>query len=232
MIFPPALSSKETFPSRRSDEALFLEHVALIKLGSFLSLDINECSSSPCLNEGVCLDAVNGFTCQCRDGLTGLRCETGKSFQSAIHGLDLVSHLTDLAKLLLQTVFCLLCWVLPIRVQIISCNSWLSFCQCFSNMYNLLAFHILFSCQSSDINECSSTPCLNKGVCQDQLNGFECRCQSGFTGNRCETGKGTLWLGALSFSHRNEKTLGSSTVICRMSSKAGAKERSKRAQLR
>lgn len=41
--------------------------------------DVNECESAPCLNGGTCFDAVNGFTCSCPFGYTGLVCETGKT---------------------------------------------------------------------------------------------------------------------------------------------------------
>lgn len=39
------------------------------------------------------------------------------------------------------------------------------------------------------MNECVSSPCLNEGVCVDQINRFSCSCASGFTGqNRCLSG--------------------------------------------
>ena len=39
-------------------------------------LDINECSSSPCLNGGTCVDLVNKFQCNCIAYIIGIRCET------------------------------------------------------------------------------------------------------------------------------------------------------------
>lgn len=39
--------------------------------GSLCEVEVNECVSSPCLNEGVCVDEVNKFTCSCAAGFTG-----------------------------------------------------------------------------------------------------------------------------------------------------------------
>ena len=41
-----------------------------------LFTDINECSSTPCLNAGQCIDGINAYTCQCEDGYSGEICET------------------------------------------------------------------------------------------------------------------------------------------------------------
>ncbi len=41
-------------------------------------VDINECSSSPCMNGATCTDAVNSYTCACVAGYTGTHCETGE----------------------------------------------------------------------------------------------------------------------------------------------------------
>lgn len=43
--------------------------------------------------------------------------------------------------------------------------------------------HIPSECD--DVDSCKSNPCLN-GVCQDKLEGFECRCFYGFYGKTCE----------------------------------------------
>ena len=43
----------------------------------FLNLDINECESEPCHNEGMCIDEVAGYECQCQAGYAGAMCNIG-----------------------------------------------------------------------------------------------------------------------------------------------------------
>ena len=43
-------------------------------------LDIEECTSSPCQHSATCVDEVNGYSCICVDGWTGLLCETSKYY--------------------------------------------------------------------------------------------------------------------------------------------------------
>ena len=38
---------------------------------------------------------------------------------------------------------------------------------------------------STDIDECSSNPCLNNGNCTDGINSFSCECGEGYTGVNC-----------------------------------------------
>lgn len=40
-----------------------------------------------------------------------------------------------------------------------------------------------------DINECASSPCLNGGVCKNEINQFACDCPSGTFGDLCYKGK-------------------------------------------
>ena len=48
-------------------------------------LDINECASNPCLNEATCVDQVNGYVCNCKDGYLGDHCQTGKKTVQLMH---------------------------------------------------------------------------------------------------------------------------------------------------
>ena len=42
-----------------------------------MSTDNNECNSNPCINGGTCMNGVNSYTCNCRPGYSGTRCEIG-----------------------------------------------------------------------------------------------------------------------------------------------------------
>lgn len=44
---------------------------------SLLSLDVDECSSDPCLNGGSCVDLVGNYSCICVEPFEGPQCETG-----------------------------------------------------------------------------------------------------------------------------------------------------------
>ena len=48
------------------------------KLYNFVA-DIDACSSGPCMNDGICVDGINGFTCTCAEGYAGTQCETGNT---------------------------------------------------------------------------------------------------------------------------------------------------------
>ena len=53
-------------------------------LACILLVDIDECASDPCMNDGTCLDQVNMFECQCADAYYGDSCECKSSSVSAL----------------------------------------------------------------------------------------------------------------------------------------------------
>lgn len=44
----------------------------------FVSLDFDECGSSPCKNNGTCVDGIAKYNCECSQGYSGDECEIGK----------------------------------------------------------------------------------------------------------------------------------------------------------
>lgn len=51
--------------------------LAYTNFPSLLSLDVDECSSDPCLNGGSCVDLVGNYSCICVEPFEGPQCETG-----------------------------------------------------------------------------------------------------------------------------------------------------------
>ena len=57
----------------------------------------------------------------------------------------------------------------------------------------LLVFNQYLSIPISDINECASDPCVNGGICYNELDRYRCECQPGYNGVNCETSKSPWW---------------------------------------
>ena len=49
-------------------------------------------------------------------------------------------------------------------------------------------FTALLISQLIEENECESNPCVNGGVCNDEVNWFRCDCPNGLAQPNCETG--------------------------------------------
>ena len=45
-----------------------------------------------------------------------------------------------------------------------------------------------YSIAYAEMDQCASNPCVN-GTCTDLVADFNCTCQAGYTGNRCDVGK-------------------------------------------
>ena len=61
-------------------EAFFL-YLSLVRYGivvmglTYLFLELDECSSSPCQNNGTCFSDLDNYRCECPAGFTGQNCE-------------------------------------------------------------------------------------------------------------------------------------------------------------
>ena len=44
----------------------------------FYILDIDECNSGPCQNDGTCVDGINSYSCSCLAGYSGPNCESSE----------------------------------------------------------------------------------------------------------------------------------------------------------
>ena len=65
----------------------------------FVKFSLKECSSSPCLNGGLCIDSHRGFSCMCKQGFTGALCEENiddcEQNQQCLNGGECVDGLND-----------------------------------------------------------------------------------------------------------------------------------------
>lgn len=44
--------------------------------------DIDDCGSSPCMNDATCVDGLESYSCRCVPGYSGSNCQIGKRFES------------------------------------------------------------------------------------------------------------------------------------------------------
>lgn len=55
--------------------------------------------------------------------------------------------------------------------------------------FNVYISYTLYSLYISDIDECTSMPCQNGGICTNGVDGYMCACAAGYEGDNCELGK-------------------------------------------
>ncbi|XP_076874141.1 uncharacterized protein LOC143523282 [Brachyhypopomus gauderio] len=164
--------------------------------GPDCGLDVDECSSDPCLH-GSCTDGAGAFFCQCQDGWDGFRCETNVdapvdgvvsgpwacASRPCLNGASCVNLVEDHACLRGEgsgicapdgggSAPCLdgvACVDGPGSSFTCRCRAGFSgdFCEV-------------------DVDECRSGPCHHGGTCSNLVDGYRCHCRAGWTGFHCE----------------------------------------------
>ena len=70
----------------------------------YFCLDIDECVTSPCLNQGSCFNEFGSYVCECTDGYTGSLCESGMTL-NCLNTLSLQSIKTEKNRTLILKFF-------------------------------------------------------------------------------------------------------------------------------
>nr|XP_060608807.1 protein eyes shut homolog isoform X1 [Anolis sagrei ordinatus] len=157
--------------------------------GSYCEIDNNECASSPCQNQGRCVDGFNSYRCLCREGFSGTLCEVEIN-ECASNPCTNSGTCLDLINRFLCNCppgyYGLLCELDVNECEILPC---LHGGSCFNHPggYQCVCAPGFTGNQCEvDIDECNSAPCLNNGSCVDDINFYKCYCRSGFLGINCE----------------------------------------------
>uniref|UniRef100_A0A671QZJ3 Neurogenic locus notch homolog protein 3-like n=1 Tax=Sinocyclocheilus anshuiensis TaxID=1608454 RepID=A0A671QZJ3_9TELE len=134
--------------------------------------EIDECQSNPCRNGGTCVDDENGFHCQCPEGFHDPYCYSQVdecASSPCLHGAcrDDPNGYSSITNF--KTSRKVINGDLTDRLLIFNSTST-------TEKGNL--------CQVN-INECASSPCLNRGTCVDGVASFTCVCEPPYSGPTC-----------------------------------------------
>ena len=96
LLFCPSLNT-ESFPPVewfiKVRWTFFYISLSSLLTTSFHSIDIDDCVSNACENGGSCVDGINGYTWNCKDGFTGEKCQTGELINNVVS--DFVGKATN-----------------------------------------------------------------------------------------------------------------------------------------
>ncbi|KAL7990822.1 hypothetical protein Chor_014252 [Crotalus horridus] len=137
------------------------------------------CTSGPCHNGGTCFHYIGKYKCDCLPGYTGRHCEIeiDCGIPTEVKHAQVAFNSTKMGSLAIY--HCALGYILSSQNNPRLCLAqgiWSDPPEC------------------NEIDECRSQPCLNGGLCKDQIAHYLCLCKAGYTGNNCELGCPVLLL--------------------------------------
>ncbi|XP_054708446.1 sushi, von Willebrand factor type A, EGF and pentraxin domain-containing protein 1-like [Uloborus diversus] len=157
--------------------------------GTYCEVNIDDCASKPCLNNGTCTDAVGGYICSCPIGWTGKQCEENindciiNPCQNGGSCKDLIDDYVCACELGFIGENC------EININDCESNPCLNSGICFDmqNDYRCCCTKNYKgkNCEIK-VDFCEDISCFNEGTCISEDEGFTCLCESGFQGKLCE----------------------------------------------
>ncbi|XP_064650303.1 protein crumbs-like [Lineus longissimus] len=155
-------------------------------VGVNCEIDINECSSSPCKNNGFCTDAVNSYRCNCSG--------TGYQGSQCTNDIDECTTLSPCVNGSCSNTFGSYKCSCTNGYGGKNCDAEVN--ECLSNpcqnggqCHDYLAYYNC-SCPvgytgihcEDNVNDCLGVQCSANRECKDGLNMFTCDCKAGYTG--------------------------------------------------
>ena len=154
-------------------------------------VDIDECLSSPCKNDGECIDGMSKFVCNCNSGSTGVRCEL---VLNACY-----SNPCAYGNCVKKSDFNFEC-ICYAGYEGVNCMTEKNECDSnpcdMLNSYQCVDYFDEYECKclpgftgrncETEINHCNALPCDN-GDCENFQDTFKCTCWIGWTGEICDS---------------------------------------------
>ncbi|XP_068447252.1 sushi, nidogen and EGF-like domain-containing protein 1 isoform X3 [Clinocottus analis] len=152
--------------------------------------EINKCLSQPCLNGGTCRNQVGSYQCECVDGFTGNRCQSGINgclSEPCKHGGTCEDRPGSYLCHCSQGFKGQNCEIEQDGCESNPCLNG-GVCRGYRRNYLCACKDGFFGdqCQMLE-NPCVLQPCGNRGFCRsDKRGNYNCVCRVGHTGKDCE----------------------------------------------
>jgi hypothetical protein len=157
-------------------------------IGVNCTINIDECSSSPCLNGATCIDGIASYQCQCVVGWFGANCNSSVDYclsSPCANGGICATESTSYQCACAAGYGGVNCTV-DINECIDgpcgnggTCLDGIASYQC-----SCVSGYAGQNC-TSNIDDCAGSPCRNGGTCVDGVNRYACQCAVGYADVNC-----------------------------------------------